>query len=1595
MSRSLGRIFAAGIVWNPREPLPEEYRADPQYQGDWRPGSGSDGFNLGGSRRPGPSDGLTQLPPRQTNAFFVNSVVPQPGTVVATTKTVKKPAPRTVPELTIQEAGRNVLPPLSISLAASVIQDTAEVTVTQTFWNNAIDPIKEAAYTFPLPTSCTVTDFSCRIGTNRIIRGSVKPREEAREAFKQHIRHHKTGAALLEQDTPEIFTTTLGNIPPEARLKVTLSFITVLKHRFSESLGTTTLTIPTYIASRYGSPPEGYKHAESKEVPQGLMLKIEIIESEKVQSITSPSHAVTLDHRKGKATAESFADLAGEGGASQVDTTLVQLEGSSTFLDKDFVLDIVTHPNGDNETPQAWLEEHPTLPNQKALMVTLPPKFLGQTTPVQMNEKSEILFLADQSGSMYDKVDSLKSAMEFFLKGIPVGKTFNIWSFGSDYSSWCPQSVDYNEGTLSAALAHVDKTFDEDMGGTELFPAIQAVVAARDKSLMSDIIVLTDGETWRLDDTLDFIQKTRVRTEGRVRFFSLGIGDGVSHALVEGIAKAGGGYAEVVPSSVRDGWEDRVVSMLQASLLTAHLGPLHFDFALDDKTTKTSIPINLFSPESSQRSPADISTLTPFNHNRVYFLTTAPGIPRASKDSSITLFITSSLTPNSPLAIPVVVLPKKATTIHKLAARSLLNDLERGQSYLHLKQPTLYRGTWAETSVAKREAEEIACKWGLVSKWTSFFLKEEPFEPKEGSDVDLFLDGAVIKATLGQGAMGDDLLQIRGPTTAPEAPAVEEATRGVEQAVEEQAEALPIIQDGRVVRVGEEDEEELALEMEFRADYYTQASTTATNRNDYSSMPSFSVTSNSFSAYYPVSPPPPTYGVSAYYPASSLPQPSPPPPAYPVPQGAPIHFWAPRQGQTTQGQAMPSIQTAFLPSYSSDEDGHASAPLPRRRRTRRGPSLSPVVIHNGCPDSDGDDPVAGVSTLVNPAQSLDLDLGDSIAQSLAELKSPPSPARSVGSSSLGRHVQTFGDSDEDYGARSSGSPGPESPEGSSRDRNRSRPPSRSVGASKESLIASAMAAAAIAGGAVPGTVRANLGPASGKKLEYHKEADLEPLRERLRRLPPPPPGRRREHHSDGSSGQSRRSRSGSLIRSGDRHGIAALGSAALAAAALGSAAAAGQRARSKSRSRSRSARSRSSSGSGSLFRLPSRFREPEDQSSRPTLSGFAIGSLVGSGSAGLVQRTRSRNRSRTRRRSARSRSRSRSLSSVRDYGTIVAAGQAGAAAPKIVGNKIQNHRSRSRSLTRRPVRFGAPDPVQQARSRSQSRTRSARSRSRSRSLSWSRLLSDAVPIGSAAAGLAHRSRSRSRSRTQRRSAGFRSRSHSRVRMSADIVVAGLAGAGASKLIGNHNLRQRRRSPSYSSSVSSRAGSPASARTASPGRAPLTEQSWIRLVLRHQKFNGAISLPPSTDPIAEVCLGKEILAVVDRLCASSTPTRNDQDDRDEVRAFFVTLAVHVVLVRDFAAHAKLVALMKAKMWRFLETACKARGGGKSLEAWRAEVEGVLGGLRVPVHVYLEKGEGGGGEEGVGESGKGRVMVETKVETKALPGRELVLSAPFDD
>lgn len=217
----------------------------------------------------------------------------------------------------------------------------------------------------------------------------------------------------------------------------------------------------------------------------------------------------------------------------QASATL-SLPRGHVLLDKDFVM--IVNAEG-QDIPVAFLESHPTIPNQRALMASLVHKF---SIP---NSSPEIVFVVDRSGSMEGKIPTVQSALRVFLKSLPVGVMFNICSFGSTYSFMWRRSKRYDGTSLKEALAYVDN-IDADMGGTEMYEPIEATVNNRFKDMKLEVLLLTDGEIWDQQRLFSLVNK--VSRENPIRFFSLAIGNAASHSLVEGFGRAGNGFAQVV-----------------------------------------------------------------------------------------------------------------------------------------------------------------------------------------------------------------------------------------------------------------------------------------------------------------------------------------------------------------------------------------------------------------------------------------------------------------------------------------------------------------------------------------------------------------------------------------------------------------------------------------------------------------------------------------------------------------------------------------------------------------------------------------------------------------------------------------------------------------------------------------------------------------------------------------------------------------------------------------------------------------------------------------------------------------------------------------
>ena len=414
----------------------------------------------------------------------------------------------------------------------------------------------------------------------------------------------------------------------------------------------------------------------------------------------------------GQTITRNIRDLAKARDSMEYDTTKARatLADRSACLGKDFVL-LIQSRGGTLLASRATLEPHPKLPSHSALMVSINLREMYTPDVVSPKSPSEIIFLADRSGSMGDKIEALKTAMGFFLKSLPSNCSFNICCFGSIHTLMWPESRSYNQENLDEAISYITD-FRADMGGTKLLWALREVVKMTSPALNSQVITLTDGEVWKATDIFEFIRYSRSGLKpDSTRFFVLGIGDAVSHHLVEGIGRHGGGLAEVVSVDSAGEWKGRVIRMLEA--------------ALTPSTWKIDIKVGDL-PEEGQhgvciQAPHHIPDFHAFSKSSVYFL-----YSREVKIESIKVIATATSGEIVTADLPIQRPENIRNCVHFMAAKSVLNDLESGQSWLH----AAIRGEEGKDEVeieqfTRAEGEKIGIEWSLSSRWTSFVVVDD------------------------------------------------------------------------------------------------------------------------------------------------------------------------------------------------------------------------------------------------------------------------------------------------------------------------------------------------------------------------------------------------------------------------------------------------------------------------------------------------------------------------------------------------------------------------------------------------------------------------------------------------------------------------------------------------------------------------------------------------------------------------------------------------------------------------------------------------------------------------------------------------------
>ncbi|KAJ6125282.1 hypothetical protein N7471_012599 [Penicillium samsonianum] len=600
----------------------------------------------------------------------------------------------------------------------------------------------------------------------------VKNKSQANADYQNAVAQHQTAAVMEHTSMNDVFVIRLGNFPASEKINVDITFVGELKQD-SQTDGIR-YTLPSTIAPRYGQAIYDQPQLSSLSsfgLPgnlQGMSITVDV-QMEKglvLRELESPSHRVKVSLGRVSSTlATSTAFEPSQASASVVS----QQNNASVVLEQDFV--VLIKADG-LDTPCALLERHPTIPNQRALMATLVPKFsLRPATP-------EVVFVIDRSGSMEPKIPTLKSALRVFLKSLPVGICFNICSFGSVYSFMWPTSQVYDASSLNQALAFVD-TIEARMGGTEMERAVVATVQNRLNFKDLDVLILTDGEIFHQDHLFDFVREKAA--DNTARFFSLGIGKAASHSLIEGIARAGNGFCQSVTEY--EELDRKVVRMLKGAL-TPHVHDYkleieydteteqEFDFvseteSLDSETevkykegdrdvpmegtTRNSAqPISLYdenfqepntdvdaekraaeklptlTPPRAIQAPYSIPPLYPFIRRNVFLLTD----PHASEKIPKSLKF-SATSNDGPLEqrIPICDIGT-GKTIHQLASRKAVIELEEGHGWLsHAKDENgnKFKQFHTETKqrLAERECQNLGIKFQVTGKYCSFVALEE------------------------------------------------------------------------------------------------------------------------------------------------------------------------------------------------------------------------------------------------------------------------------------------------------------------------------------------------------------------------------------------------------------------------------------------------------------------------------------------------------------------------------------------------------------------------------------------------------------------------------------------------------------------------------------------------------------------------------------------------------------------------------------------------------------------------------------------------------------------------------------------------------
>ncbi|XP_070684923.1 von Willebrand factor A domain-containing protein 5A-like isoform X2 [Pempheris klunzingeri] len=582
-------------------------------------------------------------------------------------------------------ANKEPVPLQGIQVELEVKDHVATVVSTLNYENKEDKPL-EAVFVFPLPGDAAVCHFSAQIGQKQIV-AEVKEKQQAREEYDDALSSGQQAFLLEESEqSPDVFSLSVGSLPPGESASIRLEYVTELAVQADEGLR---FSLPAVLNPRYQ--PQGGEGASvqvtsvpASLVPYSLSFSARVSSPRPVSKVESSSSLEPLQYLNPEQTQATVKLAAGHKFDRDVELLIYYKDAHQ--------------PTAVVEAGQASAKPG-TLMGDPVVMVSLYPEF-PQAVMSSVASRGEFVLLLDRSGSMSShmnsrgtyqtRIDNARDTLLLLLKSLPMGCYFNIYSFGSRYEHIFPQSVEYSQETMEEALKKVKK-MGADLGGTEILEALKHIY--RQPCIPSQprqLFVFTDGEVTNTKEVLDLVKKN----SGSHRCFSFGIGEGASSALINGLAKEGGGHAQFITGT------DRMQLKVMQSLR----------FALQPAVEKVSITWDV--PKG-----VSVTVLSPlitalFQGQRSLMYAQLSGQSSEAAEGSVTVkYSLAGLPSQNQLHFDLRPAEDTGLTFHRLAARTLIRSLETEERE---------DGGWRDREVTKKKVVDLSVQSGVSSAFTAF-----------------------------------------------------------------------------------------------------------------------------------------------------------------------------------------------------------------------------------------------------------------------------------------------------------------------------------------------------------------------------------------------------------------------------------------------------------------------------------------------------------------------------------------------------------------------------------------------------------------------------------------------------------------------------------------------------------------------------------------------------------------------------------------------------------------------------------------------------------------------------------------------------------